>query len=147
MDIEEKRKRQRAATQRWRERNPEKVKEADRRPRIRIYDPTKGKICRKRRLLQPGYRERINKQAIDRYRKIKEFLNQYKLEKGCNDCGYRVHPAALEFDHINGSKDFNVAFAKSISHAKKEIKKCVVRCANCHRIRHYEEGRSPSTDS
>ena len=32
-------------------------------------------------------------------------------------------------------KTMNVCNAKSISSAKKEIAKCVVRCSNCHRVK------------
>ncbi len=61
----------------------------------------------------------------------------YKLKNGCVDCGYALHPAALHFDHILGDKKMNVCNAKSISGAKEEIKKCVVRCANCHAIKTF----------
>lgn len=76
--------------------------------------------------------------ANERSRKVKEWLRQYKLERGCIDCGYNKHWAALDFDHMNG-KTINVANAKSIAQAMAEIERheCVVRCANCHRIKSY----------
>ncbi len=75
--------------------------------------------------------------ANHRAKKIKEFIAKYKLSRGCKDCGYRKHHSALDFDHIRGVKKLNVCFAKSISQAKIEIKKCEVVCANCHRTRTY----------
>lgn len=72
-----------------------------------------------------------------RARKIKEFLANYKISIGCKDCGYKKHHSALDFDHIS-KKSLNVSFSKSISQAKKEIKKCEVVCANCHRLRTYK---------
>lgn len=39
------------------------------------------------------------------------------------------------------------ALAKSLGQAKLEITKCVVRCANCHAIRHFEEGLAERTVS
>lgn len=110
----------------------------------RAYDPVRSKEWREKRLADPAYRERINRQAKERARQIKSFLNEVKMASGCVDCGYREHPAALHFDHVVGDKEINLCFAKSIAQAKREITKCVVRCANCHAIRHYE---SPSTGS
>lgn len=138
MDTETKRQRQLEATRRWRERNPDKVQEANRKPRKRIYDATKTKAMRERRLARPGYRERENQKANERAKSVRAWLSAYKLEQGCIDCGYRSHPAALEFDHINGTKELNVCNAKSITQAQKEITKCVVRCSNCHAIRTWE---------
>jgi hypothetical protein len=63
----------------------------------------------------------------------------YKLEHGCVSCGFQAHHAALHFDHVEGKKEINISTAKSIEQAKQEIAKCVVRCANCHSIRHFEE--------
>jgi hypothetical protein len=63
----------------------------------------------------------------------------YFEEHPCVDCGnedYRV----LDFDHI-GKKEFNIAemWTKPWAEVLIEISKCVVRCANCHRIRHWNE--------
>jgi hypothetical protein len=92
----------------------------------------------KNRKTKKGYIEKLRKQGNDRSRKIKEFLANYKLDRGCQDCGYSKHHTALDFDHVTGIKSINVCFAKSIAMAKKEIKKCEVVCSNCHRIRTYE---------
>lgn len=82
-------------------------------------------------------REKQNKANV-RAKNVKIFLAEYKLKKGCLDCGYNKHHSALDFDHIYDNKSLNVCFAKSITQAKKEIEKCEVVCANCHRIRTYE---------
>jgi len=125
------------ARRRWREKNPEKVKAANHRPRIRNYDSQKTKAWRTKRLADPFYRARINKQANDRATMIRRWLDAYKLSKGCVDCGYKEHHAALHFDHVSGEKEINVCNAKSIDQAKKEIEKCEVRCANCHAVRTF----------
>lgn len=64
-------------------------------------------------------------------------LSQIKLERGCVDCGYNLHPAALDFDHVRGVKLFGIGskFQKSWKVLLEEIAKCDVRCSNCHRIR------------
>lgn len=120
------------ATRRWRERNPDKVKAANRKPRKRIYDPIAAKQRRLNRLQKPGYRELLNQTTNTRMTQLRRWLDNYKLERGCVDCGYRKHNAALHFDHVEGKKIMNVCNAKSIEQAKLEIAKCEVRCANCH---------------
>ncbi len=67
----------------------------------------------------------------------KQRLTEIKQSSGCKDCG-ESNPIVLDFDHIRDKK-YNVSrmihdgFSwKAIS---KEIQKCEVVCANCHRIR------------
>lgn len=37
-------------------------------------------------------------------------INEIKMERGCVDCGYAPHPAALHFDHRDPSaKRFNIS--------------------------------------
>lgn len=66
--------------------------------------------------------------------KIRIWVNAFKLKAGCVDCGYKEHPAALDFDHVHGNKVCNISKLRTLKKIKEEIKKCVVRCANCHRI-------------
>jgi len=87
--------------------------------------------------LSPERKREKQDKANERARKIKIFLAEYKIKMGCKDCGYKKHHSALEFDHIKGKKQINIAFAKSIGQAKKEIEKCEIVCSNCHRIRTY----------
>lgn len=81
-------------------------------------------------------REKQDK-ANTRQKDIRAFIANYKIERGCMDCGYNQHHSALEFDHIGTDKEINVCFSKSINQAMKEIAKCEIVCANCHRIRTY----------
>jgi hypothetical protein len=71
-------------------------------------------------------------------RKTKD-IHDYQLKKGCADCGYNKHPAAMEFDHMPGTKKlFNIGEEignRSVESLWKEIAKCEVVCANCHAIR------------
>jgi len=69
-----------------------------------------------------------------------------KLRRGCVDCGYNKHPAALDFDHVDGTKVFNISkVSRSQAALEIEMSKCVVRCANCHRIR-TAQAREAATD-
>ena len=57
-------------------------------------------------------------------------------------CGFKKYPQALDLDHINKNiKVDNVSrmIGNSISwkKIKEEIRKCIVLCANCHRIKTY----------
>ncbi|MEO6890205.1 MAG: hypothetical protein ABI456_12695 [Ktedonobacteraceae bacterium] len=72
---------------------------------------------------------------------IHNYIQNMKNQLHCVDCGQR-HPATLHFHHQNSEdKVFNIADAAykgfSLDRIEKEIEKCIVLCANCHAIRHY----------
>jgi len=55
----------------------------------------------------------------------------------CIDCGIK-DTRVLEFDHINNKIEGVIKLADklaSIKNIKNEIRKCEVRCCNCHRIK------------
>jgi len=73
----------------------------------------------------------------------KEWYREYKSKLKCNRCP-ETHIACLEFHHSDPTKkEFNVSIqirgTYSIEKIKKEIEKCEVLCANCHRKLHYIE--------
>lgn len=69
----------------------------------------------------------------------------FKATLCCTKCGFN-HTAALDFHHIDPStKTGSVnAFVSNGRYAlaMKETAKCVVLCANCHRIHHHDEHRA-----
>jgi hypothetical protein len=73
------------------------------------------------------------------YLEARAFVDKIKLDRGCADCGYNKHPAALEFDHLPGfEKTATIAAMVVFGNLEKiqaEIDKCEIVCANCHRIR------------
>lgn len=88
----------------------------------------------------------------DRIKKVSEYRERYadelsakiyefKLDKQCADCGNVFDPVAMDFDHLR-DKEFNISHAtrlgKSWEAVEKEITKCELVCANCHRIRTSE---------
>lgn len=68
--------------------------------------------------------------------KARRMVAAYKLEKGCIDCGYNTHPAALQLDHRDGEVKLNSVSRMQHTADKiaAEINKCDVRCANCHAV-------------
>lgn len=67
----------------------------------------------------------------------------YFLKNPCVDCKI-TDPLVLEFDHIDpNKKDFNVSYLLDGSHnwetIMREIVKCEVRCANCHKRKTAEQ--------
>ena len=67
----------------------------------------------------------------------KKKLAEIKEASGCVDCGVNNH-IVLDFDHLRDKK-YNVSRmihdGFSWKAIKREIAKCEVVCANCHRIR------------
>jgi hypothetical protein len=61
----------------------------------------------------------------------------------CRSCHGIFHPAAFDFHHLDPTKkDFSITNAfnnKPFDVIKKEVEKCVLLCANCHRIEHAGE--------
>lgn len=72
----------------------------------------------------------------ERHAEIRRFILGYLLEHPCVDCG-EADPVVLEFDHVRGKKrapiSHMVRATVGIEAIKREIAKCDVRCANCHR--------------
>lgn len=84
-------------------------------------------------------KEKKNEFFRKRYEKNKEIIHQYKIDKGCTDCGYNECQEALEFDHIMPRLRGTVSsqMGKSMKVIMKEVARCEVVCANCHNIRTY----------
>ena len=85
-----------------------------------------------------------NKDAyLARNKKYRQELNNYindiKENSPCADCG-RFYPYyVMDFDHVEGQNKVGIIsyFCKTgrVGAMKKEMKKCELVCANCHRIR------------
>jgi hypothetical protein len=80
-----------------------------------------------------------------RAKRRRYWLNYIKMKCGCNICGYRVNPLALQFDHIgNKTRQVSHMVLNSIVNLIKEVRKCRVLCANCHSI-HTDRRRNGRT--
>ena len=84
----------------------------------------------------PHTRKDSEKKAKQR---IRDFLNDAKSVP-CMDCGKSYPPFVMDFDHVRGEKKCDIArmSSRSMTAINKEIAKCDVVCANCHRIRHID---------
>jgi len=91
------------------------------------------------RIKNPG-KERARIVAKQKEKRV--IISAYKIGKGCSKCGYKEYACALDFHHII-PKNKNKAIARmiddnySLDAIFKEIQKCVILCANCHRIKHF----------
>lgn len=89
-------------------------------------------------------KKRNNYLILKRREKVHNF-NKWIIESNlkCKKCG-EDHPAVLDFHHINPEeKKGNISNLKWRGLSKetlfKEIEKCIILCANCHRKLHWEE--------
>jgi len=74
-------------------------------------------------------------------RELRVLWNAYKSGLACSACGF-AHPAVIDFHHPPGTKEHSVnTLVKNGRYALayKEAAKCIIFCANCHRIHHYKE--------
>lgn len=78
-----------------------------------------------------------------RRRKLKLLAVEYKGGR-CERCGYNKCVDALDFHHLDPStKDFNISKngnTRSWDEIRKEVDKCIMICANCHREEHSSIG-------
>ena len=86
----------------------------------------------------PEQKAAFNSYCIERWRKRKLFAVEYKGGK-CSKCGYDKCIGALEFHHLDPSEK-EAHWTKmrlwSESRLLKELDKCILLCANCHREIH-----------
>lgn len=90
--------------------------------------------------------ERNKEEYIERAKKARErnkkFMDDYRKERQCEDCGEEFF-RCLELHHRNRDEKFKgvgqmVEDKYSIERIKQEIEKCDLICSNCHKKRHYK---------
>jgi hypothetical protein len=103
-----------------------------------FHDPTKD------------FRQKVYAKTKAYKDKVKTKLLEYLKDKSCKDCG-NTDSRVFEFDHL-GDKKYDIATMKykfSWLATLKEIEKCDIVCANCHRIRTFTRSncyRAKSTE-
>lgn len=94
--------------------------------RGKVYRRLKCKFCKQKT------------QSIRR-KKILQWLQEYKKSLECAKCNLKDH-RCLDFHHLSDKEESVSKLTEwSIKKIQKEIKKCIVLCANCHRIIHFEK--------
>jgi len=71
----------------------------------------------------------------------RQYVYNFKLNKQCSCCGNHYPPEVLDFHHKDpDEKENTVAVGSnrcwSTSKLQEEMDKCVLLCANCHRLVH-----------
>lgn len=98
------------------------------------------RLCHKQ-LNNSSYKKNSKYYVIKTFKRreqCKQFLKEYKSNKPCKDCNNTFPPYVMDFDHIKEkTKDVSSLVYYSIAKLKKEISKCELVCANCHRIRTF----------
>ena len=116
-------------------------------PQQRYAKTSKGKAARlrahKKWMAKPESGEVRRAGVRARYHRQRQMLADIKIQTGCCDCGYKGHATALDFDHKEPKlKSFSLSKAYgqySDERLLAEVAKCDVRCANCHRVRTFEQ--------
>jgi hypothetical protein len=114
---------------------------------------THGKKCKQcaNKAARESYSKRANPEFLAQQRKKQREDGKYKKLRAinhmggkCYDCGGIFPSQVYDFHHLDPSvKEHNIGDIvrrKSFETIEKELTKCVLLCANCHRIRHFEGG-------
>jgi hypothetical protein len=75
-----------------------------------------------------------------RYRAIKSALVEV-MGGACGKCGGEFPIAVYDFHHVGDKSDSpgELISNASVERIAEEVSRCVLLCANCHRIEHYDE--------
>lgn len=101
---------------------------------------TKKSSYKKGNRLQTYCKSCFNTICKDRWIQRKNQAIEYKGSK-CFDCKQSFPRQVYDFHHLNPKeKEFNWTKLRLKSWDKiiKELDKCILLCANCHRIRHID---------
>jgi len=103
-------------------------------PCKKLYD---AEYQKKNKIRVNAIRAKNKKKLRNEARKILD----KKKQVPCADCKKEYIPFAMDFDHVRGKKEFNISSitnkTTSIKRIEKELAKCDVVCAICHRYRTY----------
>lgn len=103
--------------------------------------------ARRWRANNPGYKSSQWAEAKRKYResgKAKDRMRRHKMllvdlfGGACQCCNEVYHYSAMDFHHVDkGSKERQVQPDRSWQTLVREASKCILLCANCHRVYHY----------
>jgi hypothetical protein len=90
------------------------------------------------------YQRKANKKSYDRGQ---EFINRHRALCGCKKCGEKRY-WVIDYHHLDpDTKDHPIPYYKNgiLDTLKKEIRKCIPLCRNCHTDFHYQEKQNNIT--
>ena len=106
-----------------------------------LFDRITAENERTRQRKQTRSAERKKEERRRAYRRAHAVV--YDAKGGpCMDCGRAYDVVCMDFDHVRGTKKFNLSSSHGYSDAtiRAEIAKCDLVCANCHRLRTSKRG-------
>src|ERR1700749_2188547 len=84
-------------------------------------------------------REKYRNRKNERVAKFRIYIQELKESVPCKDCDIQYPSYIMDFDHVKGEKRYNIgsqlSHFSSLEDLQKEIDKCDIVCANCHRHR------------
>ena len=121
------------------------------------------KLAKRARECKKKYRDnnraKVRASSAQSYRKcnaryknrLKRILNKRRAVDYfggvCFDCTQKYDIVCFDFHHVKGEKDTKVSAMMNGNWDRilKEIRKCILLCANCHRLRHKYKDESEDT--
>jgi hypothetical protein len=103
-------------------------------------DPLKQKQAQHEHFLRN--RAKFAKRRNDRRCGLRIWVSELKEGKPCSDCNIEWPYYCLEFHHLKPENKV-MSISAMVSNCKnrelilQEIKKCILLCSNCHRIREH----------
>ena len=91
-------------------------------------------------------KERHKVNVRKRKQELKEWFRNYKETLSCSECGESRGPCLVFHHKDSAEKESEIGDMVSNNYSKEsileEISKCIVLCANCHLVLHWEEQHS-----
>ena len=105
-----------------------------------------SKIDREYYLSNLNRRQSIRERAKRDKAICRNYIKEYKENHCCEKCGENRY-YLLDFHHIDNNKEKNLSQVQTwgIKRIQKEINKCAILCANCHRDFHWQEANNGIT--
>ncbi len=119
----------------YRKKNPQLYRDSA----LKYYYANKEKCSSRHKLWREQNKDIIRQKQRESKRLRKLWAIDY-LGGSCSKCGGTFHPAVYEFHHTDPeSKERDPSKMLSLSKERlvSELNKCVLLCANCHRMAHH----------
>ena len=102
------------------------------------YQEHKEEVMARTKAWSANHKDKRREIVRDMRKRWRTALQSIKSTEGCLLCG-ETDPPALDFHHLDmRTKELNISQGViSPDKLEKELEKCVVLCANCHRKVHY----------